>query len=116
MSALARIFRRLDNDAPAASAGPERGHAKVTDQPQASPEMASASDRPLLDAYSRAVVGAVDAVSPSVAHIHAMGERRGRPVEGSGSGVIVSPDGLLLTNNHVIEGADRIKAVIGGDR
>lgn len=62
-------------------------------------------DAPLLDAYSRAVIGVVDAVSPSVAHVQIAGERNGRRAHGSGSGVVVSPDGLILTNNHVVDGA-----------
>ena len=69
-----------------------------------------------MDAYSRAVVSVVEQVSPSVAHIHVAGERRGRQSQGSGSGVVVSPDGLLLTNNHVIDGATRIEVVLNGDR
>jgi S1-C subfamily serine protease len=59
----------------------------------------------LTDAYSEAVVGVVDAVSPAVVHVQVVG-RTGRP--GQGSGVVVSPDGLVLTNNHVIDGARAI--------
>ncbi len=57
------------------------------------------SDAPLLDAYSRAVTDIVDKVGPSVVRID-LTSGDGRRT-GSGSGVIVSPDGLVLTNSHV---------------
>ena len=59
-------------------------------------------DQELLDAYSRAVVDVVDRVGPAVVGltVHA-GEVNGRPRGGTGSGVIVAPDGLILTNSHV---------------
>ena len=65
-------------------------------------------DGDLLDAYSTAVVGVVETVSPSVVHVQVREQRGGRTAQGSGSGVIISPDGLVLTNNHVIEGASGI--------
>jgi S1-C subfamily serine protease len=60
-------------------------------------------DQALLDAYSRAVIDVVDRVGPAVVGltIHA-GEANGRPRRGgTGSGVVVAPDGLILTNSHV---------------
>ena len=69
---------------------------------------APAGEIELLDAYSRAVTGAVDRVGPSVVHIQVEGPTANaseRAARGSGSGVIVSPDGLILTNSHVVHGA-----------
>src|SRR4029079_12575964 len=62
-------------------------------------------DEELLDAYSHAVISVVEAVSSSVVHVRVRGVRQGQNAQGSGSGTILSPDGLVLTNNHVVEGA-----------
>jgi S1-C subfamily serine protease len=66
-------------------------------------------DAMLLDAYSKTVVDAVDKVSPAVVHIQVKDDK-GRP-RGSGSGVIVAPDGLILTNSHVVHGAVQLAIV-----
>src|SRR5437773_1045421 len=76
----------------------------------------SAQDEELLDAYSSAVVGVVEAVSPSVVHVQVRGSRQGRTAQGSGSGTILSPDGIVLTNNHVVEGASAIELALTDDR
>ena len=59
-----------------------------------------------------AVVGVVEAVSPSVVHVQVRGARQGRAAQGSGSGTILSPDGMVLTNNHVVEGASAIELAL----
>jgi len=68
-------------------------------------------DGELLDAYSQAVTGAVEAIRPSVVHVQIEGRRAGRgsPVRGGGSGFVLTPDGLLVTNSHVVHGAARIE-------
>jgi S1-C subfamily serine protease len=77
------------------------------------PESVARDDTALMDAYSNAVVDVVDAVSPAVVHVQVKSTRGGRTGQGSGSGVIVSPDGLVLTNNHVIDGAQSITLAQG---
>src|SRR6185437_12047685 len=64
--------------------------------------------RDLLDAYSRAVIDVVDRVGPAVVGLAVLNERAPQHA-GSGSGVVVAPDGLILTNSHVASGASRIE-------
>ena len=61
-----------------------------------------------LDPYSRMLCDAADAVSPSVVRLDLRRGKEGRAA--SGSGVIISPDGLVLTNSHVVEGSRRVEA------
>jgi S1-C subfamily serine protease len=80
------------------------------------------ADSELLDAYSRAVVDAVELVGPAVVKLDVtFGEpprsRSGRPPrEGSGSGLIFTPDGLVLTNSHVVTGARSVRAHLADGR
>jgi S1-C subfamily serine protease len=77
------------------------------------PPAPAAEDTALLDAYSRAVIDVVETVSPAVVRLDMRPSEQARQTArqaGSGSGVIVSPDGLVLTNSHVVGGASRIRA------
>lgn len=90
------IFQRLAND----------GHLPENQPDSAArAQHAAAADAELLDAYSRAVIGVVQRVGPSV--ISLSGDD-GSP--GMGSGFVLTPDGYLLTNSHVVHGRSKLRA------
>jgi S1-C subfamily serine protease len=66
----------------------------------------AASEVELLDAYSRAVITVVDTVRPAVVGItvRKSANAHSPEQEGAGSGVIIAPDGYILTNDHVVQG------------
>jgi serine protease Do len=62
-------------------------------------------DAEALDAYSRTVSGVAERLSPSVANLRVSRRTRGgRRVDGGGSGVVITPDGYVLTSAHVVAG------------
>ena len=78
-----------------------------------------ANDLTLLDAYSRAVIGAVDIVGPAVVSIEVNGRAArdaGPGAPSSGSGFLIAPDGLVVTNSHVVDGAKELRVTLGDGR
>src|SRR5205814_6895298 len=81
-----------------------------------------ANDISLLDAYSRTVTGTVKDVAAAVVHVQVEKQLRNprtnkeQQVPGSGSGFIISSDGFIVTNNHVVENASAIKISLSDGR
>ena len=66
---------------------------------------AQPTDAEALDAYSRVITRVAQLVGPSVANLRVTRTVRGRRQSGSGSGVVITPDGYMLTSAHVVEGS-----------
>lgn len=103
-------FRLVSDSAAMSSATPSFSH--------------DSSDDQLFDAYSRAVTGAAESVSPAVVNIevaHGAAAQRGssrnpEAPSGSGSGFLIAPDGYIVTNSHVVHRAARISVTLSDGR
>lgn len=89
-------------DFPSSEIAPEQAPSDIKEEAEA------------LDTYSQVVTRVVSKVGPAVVHIHVKGKPGTRGgirkygVDGSGSGVIITPDGYIVTNSHVVEEASII--------
>src|SRR4051794_4134098 len=73
-------------------------------------KQAATSDQALLDAYSNAVISVTDRVGPAVVRVETGPKvRSARERGGLGSGIVISPDGLVLTNSHVVGSSKQIR-------
>jgi S1-C subfamily serine protease len=97
----------------------EAGESPIPFTPPVTRAGDSVRDTELLDAYSRAVIGVVERVGTAVVSISIGAASRDNEFEpmGAGSGFVVAPDGYLVTNCHVVQGAPRIDVTfMNGDR
>jgi len=82
----------------------------------AAPIQPPSTDEELLDSYSKTVTRAVEMVGPAVVNIRvhkaSRESQRGSESGGAGSGFVIAPDGFILTNSHVVHGADKLEATL----
>src|SRR5260370_25626726 len=77
---------------------------------EGSPRNSEDREREALDAYSKVVVNVAEMLRPAVVNLRSGQGRRG----GSGSGILFTPDGFLLTNHHVVGGNEHVPVRLGG--
>ena len=73
-------------------------------------------DVELLDAYSQAVIRTLDRTRGGVVALKVRGRRGRRSIEGAGSGFIITPDGFLVTNSHVVDAGEDIAVTLDDGR
>src|ERR1700677_4648898 len=83
------------------------------------PVQSQPSDDELLDSYSNTITRVVDKVGAAVVNIRvhkthrdSQPGQRGQEAGGSGSGFVIAPDGFILTNSHVVHGADKLEVTM----
>ena len=105
--------------------GPENNLLRPVSHNDAAPTLGKAPSEPveeseLLDAYSRAVVQVAEKMGPSVVKIDVKRKSnrsdQGPGGGGSGSGFVITPDGFVLTNSHVVHGASQLEVTLADGR
>src|SRR5262249_36805864 len=98
-TAMSRFWQHFINNGPDSAAMPP--------EPDPFP-----SDSGALDAFSRVVIRVAEELRPAVVNLRGL---RGRG-DGSGSGILYTPDGFLLTNHHVVNGQRRVRVRLNDGR